>query len=68
MINSLIFKRDSRVRAVIMVLIMIIASILLTQDKVKNEDNGYLREVEELSIAKVVLQEVTVSKIGRAHV
>ena len=62
MINSLIFKRDSRVRAVIMVLIMIIASILLTQDKVKNEDNGYLREVEELSIAKVVVQEVTVSK------
>ena len=41
---------------------MIIASILLTQDKVKNEDNGYLREVEELSIAKVVVQKVTVSK------
>ena len=61
MINSLIFKGDSKVRDVIMVLVIVVAFFMLTQDKIKNEDNGYLREVEHISAAKVVVQEVTVS-------
>ena len=62
MINSLIFKRNSKFRDIIMVFVIIIAFFSLIQDKKKNEDNGYLMEVEYLSSAKVVVDEVTVSK------
>lgn len=54
MINSLIFKRDSKVRTTIMIVVAIIACFFLVQDNVRNEDNGYLKKVEYLKVATVV--------------